>query len=286
MFEPKEPLDSNRPVFARATSVVTLCCNLKCKLCVIGIPYYKKPWHPTLEFINRVTDRLFEIADYEIFEFTGGEPLIRTDFADVLAHALQYESHVSTRFGFQTNGAIPITDRVVDAAKHFGEKVKVIVDDYGPELSPYAEQNYEILQQKGIPSELRQQNEQAQYCDGWVDYLGDGCIGHSDEKARMIFQKCAQPQIMHFCATVTEGMVFPCPVIYTLKARFGEQPAENEYIDLFSKEETVETIREKWKGFYSLKLLNACKRCDGICADSPRFVPAEQAENEDGGKNE
>lgn len=266
----------NKPEFPRTTNVVTLRCNLNCRLCAICSPYYQKPWHPTLDYVNKVTDKLFEIADYKIFDLTGGEPLIRPDLPEILSHMVSYKKQVSCRFGFQSNGSIPVNDDLVYACKMFGTKFKVIMDDYGPELSPYAQENYQILRSHNIPVELRHQYADSQYCDGWVDYIGNGSIEHSDAEAELIFSKCAQPQIMNFCAVAVEGKVFPCPVMYSLEQIYHRIPEPHEYIDLFDNSESISEKRTKWSELYSLRKLTACKNCNGICSDSKRYMPAEQ----------
>lgn len=270
----------NKPTFGRATNVVTLRCNLKCKLCVISSPYYTNPWHPTLEYVNSVTDRLFEIANFDIFDITGGEPLVRSDLPQILEHMARYQEFVTHRFGFQTNGSIPVSNDLVDACKLFGNKFKVIVDNYGESLSPYSHQNYELLKTNGIPVELRHQYSQVQYCDGWVDYIEDGQIFNTQEEAKNIFAKCAQSQIMGFCCVVIEGCVIPCPVMYSLKKRYNFPLPEAEFIDLFDKTQSLEEIRSKWLQIYQLDKLSACTRCSGICADSKRYIPAEQLTKE------
>ena len=267
---------AGRPRFARATNVVTLRCNLKCRLCVISAPYYRQPWHPSLEYVNRVTDRLLAIADYHIFDLTGGEPLLRKGLPQIFDHLLQYKDHVSGRFGFQSNGSLPISDDLIRAIKPFGDKFKIIMDNYGAGLSRYSEENYHKLKENGIPTEWRHQNADRRYCDGWVDYTGGGSVCRSEEEAKKLFARCAQPQIMGFCATVVEGKVLPCPVMYPLKNLYGINWREWEYVDLFDETETVEDKRTKWVGIYRLNMLEACRNCSGICDDSERFVPAEQ----------
>lgn len=270
-----------KPTFVRATNVVTLRCNLNCKLCVISSPYYRSPWHPSLDYVNKVTDKLFEIANYIIYDLTGGEPLIRTDLPQILDHMLQYKDCVSNRFGFQTNGSLPISDDLLYVTKQFGQKFKIIMDDYGNGLSKFAEENYHLLKSNGVPVELRHQYQGNEYCDGWVDYIEDGKISRSPQNAQELFSKCAQPQIMGFCANAVEGQVVPCPVMYSLKKRFNIHPKEHEYIDLFDENESLEEKRAKWKNFYELTMLDACKYCNGICNDSQRFVPAVQLTKEE-----
>ena len=66
--------------YPHAIVIVTLACNLKCQNCILCSPYYKKPFHPSTEFIEETAERAFRLGDYDIFEYMGGEPLLREDF--------------------------------------------------------------------------------------------------------------------------------------------------------------------------------------------------------------
>jgi len=250
-------------------------------LCVICSPYYRQPWHPTTEYINTVTDKLFEIADYQIFEFTGGEPLMRKDFPKILDYTLKYKNSVHNYFGFQTNGAIPVSDDLVYSVKKYGSSIRIIVDNYGTNLSVHSKSNYETLKTAGVQVEIRNQYDGNTFFNGWVDYLGDGNIDNSPEKAKEIFNKCAQPIKFGFCATTIGGIVMPCPIMQPLALLYYAHPPEYEFVDLFDKTETLEQKRIKWEAFYKLNILSACRYCNGMCEDSKRFIPAIQFSREE-----
>lgn len=56
---------------------ITSVCNLKCKRCAPYAPYVKSPKHYSLELLEKILNRSFEIIDYiERFSITGGEPLL------------------------------------------------------------------------------------------------------------------------------------------------------------------------------------------------------------------
>ena len=53
--------------------IVTLACNLKCKNCILCAPYYRKPFHPSLEYIKETAERAFRLGDYRSEERRVGK---------------------------------------------------------------------------------------------------------------------------------------------------------------------------------------------------------------------
>lgn len=264
-----------RPKFPHIVNMVTLACNLRCELCILSVPYYEKPFHPSLDFINSVTDRAFAIADYEIFEFNGGETLLRGDLAEIWRHALNYIDHADV-FKVITNGSLLPEKSLLDVWKDFGKKFYVIIDYYGPKLSPNAEKLSAMLNGAGISHELRDMYTEGRYFGGWVDFRAPEKPLHTRAEAEALYSRCGNAQKLRHCCNIIRGIVMPCHLQFQLHDRGIVKTPKNEYVDLMDDTETIEEKRKTMAGFYELKMLTACMWCPGLDDSVPRHTPAVQ----------
>ncbi len=257
---------------------VTMRCNLKCKLCAAHAPYYTNPWHPSIETLCQQADRFFEIVRYiGHFSLTGGEPLLRNDLGFLVQRLYKYANQIGTLELF-TNGTIIPSADVMDAFKIYPGRVKFVIDNYGPQLSrnakALAQQAKEVLPKAQI--ELRDYHTEDMHCNGWVDWGVGIKEGRSDEDAQKVFNRCSLPQKLEFVSCVNDGVIYPCPQTRRC-IELGYIPLDPcEAVDLFDTSYTDDEIRARITERYSLKVLRACKFCDGQCDDSVRFMPAEQ----------
>ncbi len=264
--------------------VVTLACNLKCKNCILCAPYYKKPFHPTLEQIKETTERAFRLGNYEIFEYNGGEPLLRKDLPEIWAYCRARFYDRADIFKMVTNGALTIADELVEIWKEYGRKIHIIVDDYGPELSPAARENVEKLRRRGISCELRDYTGSGSHHGGWVDFTAPETPYRSPEDAARTYLKCENAQRLKHCCNIINGLLMPCHMQFQLNDRGivdAKSPAfESQCIDLFDDAEAWERKREKMDTFTDpsrLPYLEACRYCSSLSACAPRVKAAEQA---------
>jgi hypothetical protein len=243
------------------------------------IPYFSKPYHPTLEYIKKATDKAFEIGDYEIFEFNGGEPFLRDDLPEIFEHALQYKDNVTDRIKLVTNGTKLPERRLLDVWKKYGDKFFCIVDDYGS-LSPNASAAYEMIKNAGIPCELRDLHSENRHHGGWVDFLVKGRI-NNEEEAKEAFSKCSEAKILKHCCNIIKGVVMPCAVQFQLKYKGIDEPLPHEFIDLFNEDEPLEEKRKKMAGFHTIDYLTSCFYCKGVNSERERYKPGEQMSDEE-----
>lgn len=263
----------------RVSLDVTHKCNLKCKLCAIHAPYFKDPWHPSLEFLTDCIDRIFELAPtLNRLVISGGEPFLRNDLWKILEHCLRYYDNIEQRFEVITNGSILPKQELIEISNKFKERIYFIVDYYGMDLSPKCHEICKILKENGIPYELRDYYDNP-HCGGWVDF-GDFSHKRDLEEAKKLFAKCSFPQQLNLCVKVFDGRVDPCS--QSMHAmRMGRFDALEEYFNLFDDKLSVEEMRKKVESWYTVDNFVACQYCDGMCEDSIRFHPAEQLTEED-----
>lgn len=247
---------------------VSFQCNLKCKLCAEYVPYTKKPYNPTLKELIKQLDELFRLVKYiNKFDITGGEPFLRQDLTGILEYLHRQHASQINVVRVTTNGTMFAPNGFVEAAIKWGKKIYIIVDNYT--VSDKSKAVYHTLKTAGIPCELRNYSTEL-HCDGWVDY-GDLSLKHSEEDAKKLFKKCMVPKLGFFTC-MTNGMIFPCA-----RARLlYEHDISCVGMDLFDLTLTDEEKKVRMQELLGEEVIKACRYCNGLCEDSPRFIPAEQ----------
>lgn len=257
---------------------VTFRCSLKCKLCVNYTPYYKKPYHPTLEHLYQSIDRYFEIVDHVgCFSISGGEPLLRRDLPQIIQKLRQYENRMD-RLEIITNGTIIPLDELIGELKGFEIKLNLMVDDYGPDKSVHALAAYKKFQEiKGANVILRDYHSEDMHCGGWVDHgIRTDSVQKSPEEAKGLFKKCAYPQKLAFCPSIVDGKIYSCSQQRRAIELGLVEAAPSEVFDLFDSSQSDASIKERINALYNTDMLSACAYCNGLCDNSIRCRPAEQ----------
>lgn len=261
-----------------ATILITLMCNLKCKLCSAYSPYYKNSRHPSVEDVKEALKRFFQIVSHvDKFTICGGEPLIYPHLPEVLKFLTQYTSQIGL-LEILTNGTIVPSDELLQGMKCYpANAFRVLVDNYGPDKSRKVLEIGTALTRECICHEIRNYTSENPHCGGWVDF-GDlttrKCVDQAEVEAK--YAKCAYPQKLGFSFAIgPDGRMFACGPSRRCNA-IGVVDDQREYVDLFDSTLTAEEQRQKIQAVLNGKSLKSCAYCNGLCEDSPRFVPAEQ----------
>jgi len=257
---------------------VTLKCNLRCKLCAVYAPYYMNPFHPDVKYLCKCLDRYFEIVDYcQLFSISGGEPLIRKDLPEVVEYIHTYNDKIG-KLEIITNGTVIPSDKLLESLTLFGNKLNLLVDDYGINKSVNAARvvaRFRTIEHAKITH--RDYYSSYAHCGGWVDY---GISINSKKKTRSaskaLFKNCSYPQKLDFCTSMVDGKLYSCTQLRRLIELGVVQPELNEVFDLFDFNYSNDEIRRRISALYNVDCLSACAYCNGICDDSPRYPAAEQ----------
>lgn len=268
-------MDEKSFVLRRTSLTVSLICNLRCKLCAAYAPYASNREFTSIPKLLEYVRNYFKIVDYvEIFTITGGEPLLYKELPELLDALFKF----SDQFGkieIITNGTIVPCIKLLESIKPYKDKfLRFIVDNYGDKSVSKTGEIRELLTEYNIPFEIREYTSENAYCDGWVDFGSLTEMIHTPAEAEDLFKKCAYPEKLGFCFNIIEGYLIPCPPVYR-RWSFG-LANENEYIDLMDNSLSVDQQRRKIMAMFSAAFLKTCAYCNGLCDDSPRFVPAEQ----------
>jgi len=257
----------------RVVLTSTHLCNLKCRLCIQGVPFYKTPYHPSLDELKEEIKSYFELVDsVDIFEISGGEPLLRNDLDLVLEYIFLYNNRIKKEIRITTNANIVPNDNLLSCAKKFGNKMFFLIDDYS--VSKKAKEIAELLSVNNIGHRIRDYNDNLHF-NGWVKFTDFTRI-HTNEESKEIFKKCAFPSKLGFSFEIVGGEMHPCIISKRLMERGIIPLNENEFINLLDKSESIESKIIKLENIYKLNPLTSCAYCSGLCEDSVRFSPAEQ----------
>lgn len=204
---------SNELVMEHATMLVTLLCNLKCKLCSAYAPYYTNEKHPAPDVLEESLKRFFSIVAYvEKFTICGGEPFIYPHLEKVLCFFEKYMDRIKV-LEILTNGTIVPSDVQLERMQNFKrDSFQILIDNYGPQKSKNIAEIDDVLTKANISHTIRNYTEVDPHCGGWVDF-GDLTIKKhlSQKQIEEVYAKCAYPQKLGFSFAIgPDGLMFPC----------------------------------------------------------------------------
>ena len=249
-------------------------CNLKCQLCGVLVPHYDFRPQMLFEEFSDTLSAVFQIVDYVgKVQITGGEPMLHPQLDKFLAECFEYDGQFKELWLF-TNCAVPFRPAVLDVLKAHKAKVMVHCSDYGvrPEI---ASEILRVLEEREIPYKYLKYYGDNQYFDGWVDN-GDFVAHHrSREENEEIFRKCS-----HVCRGgswyVRNGQIHWCGRSIR-GTELGKIPIrEEDYVDIFDINTTIEEKRDKLKKLKAATCISACDYCNGYYGteDKSKRYPA------------
>lgn len=262
--------------FHRISFDITFRCTLRCKLCCAYAPYFSEPVpHYTYSEIIKSMEHFFKIVDYvDIFTIGGGEPFLHESLPEILNFLGAYRGRIG-RLEVITNGTILPQKKLLVKLKE--KKTRVLLDDYGPDLSYKVPEIVSLFDLYKITYEHRYNSntEKGAYCTGWVNLLDFSEEPASYNNAKMLFDKCLQANELR-CHPVINNKIYVCPTYEFLIQKGILVDSKELYIDLKDDTQSIEKQREKTRQFLKIDYLPSCAYCNGFCEDSKRYIPAEQ----------
>ncbi len=259
----------------RVAIVVTLRCNLNCKLCCNLVPHYTKENKPIIPKEDIISDikALFELYE-EItwLQFVGGELFLHPNMGDIIKEALKYSSQFE-KLILMVNGGIMPNANAMEGILQAGEKIQVQISDYGI-LSPKLKELETLLEAHNIDFVTKSFHGDIQHYGGWVDCGGFENRNYTKGELSNVFESCWQRRLENLHCY--KGKLHNC-IRSLFYDDLGEVIApDDEYIDLRSNNKTIAEKRAIADGF-GKHVLNACKYCGGFDSENAqRFPAAEQ----------
>jgi MoaA/NifB/PqqE/SkfB family radical SAM enzyme len=219
---------------------------------------------------------IFDIVDViEKFNINGGEPLLHPQLPEIIDFLSAFISKINM-LEITTNGTVVPSDRLLKSLT-FSNKVDILVDNYGPELSTNITKIVNAFNSANIRHRVRTYYGANVHCGGWVD-LSDLSKKHTIAKdIENTFSRCYLNSKLK-CMPIIDGSMYVCPTYKRCKDLNLISDNPDEYIDILSNSISLSDKKERIRNFYNRKYFTACAYCNGFCDDSPRFAPAEQLE--------
>lgn len=266
---------TNKIHLPRLAIVITTRCNLRCKLCSVGVPTQKEVYHIDWEAFKQELAALFSVVDtVGSLEFAGGEPFLHADLPRMIELFMRYKSRFQ-QWLIVTNGTIQPSDNLIDILKKNKDKGIVHLSDYNiyPERT---QQLVQLLNEIGYRYRVDTYYGDEQYQDGWVDPGAMGARGRSEEELRYVFSHCGIVK-NGGCWRLYRGKVHLC----TRSTRCTDAGFDfpQDYVDLLDTATSAEEKAEQLLSLLSTSYISACDYCNGDLGTmdkSKRFPAAEQ----------
>lgn len=254
---------------------ITTYCNLKCKHCLAFIPYYDKKFIMSIGEAEKILSAYFQVVDsVEHFTVTGGEPLLNKDCAQILEEGYKYENQITGSVDFVTNGTMEIPDDIISVLAKHRDKTKVVLSNYGENLSKKINIIEETLKQNGIPYRVSKFYGNDLYYDGWIDFSNHDLKWKTIEERDQNAQKCVHRVGKYF--VINDGELHCCSRSYW-RIRQGIIPKiKGEYVPLMDDTISIEEKRQDLIEMFNKKSSTSCAYCVGLCNGVPRVKPAQQ----------
>ena len=258
----------------RMSIVPTFVCTLRCRLCSNHMPAFQNPPQASVEELKADVDALFGLFDHiEWLQFVGGEIFTHKHLDEVFAYCRKYDSQFD-RLIIETNATILPTEAEWDSLLSYGEKLKVMISDYG-ELSRARDRFVEVCEAHSIEYVLKRYygGLEGQHFGGWIDNTACRDLLEPDDYVTRQAAQCAQVRLenMH----VFRGKLHRCSNSLFLSELGVCVPNLGDYVDLHDRT-TPEEKRQIIRRFYSYPR-KSCHYCTWKSGDSAqRFGAAEQ----------
>ena len=256
---------------------ITTYCNLKCKHCIAFIPYYKNKSSMTIETAKKILENYFKIVDtVEHFTITGGEPLLNKDVGLILKEVYQYQTQIKESIDFVTNGTIEIPKEVLDLFELHKENTKVILSNYGEELSVKINSIEKELKKRDITYRISKFYGDDLYYDGWIDFTDHSLKWKTLEERDCNAQKCIHRLGKYF--VINDGELHCCSRSHWRIRNHIIPKVRGEYVPLLDESFSIEEKRQDLLAMLEKKSFSSCAHCVGLRNDVERVRPAQQLE--------
>lgn len=254
---------------------ITTFCNLKCKHCLAFIPYYKDPRNLPLAEAKKILNMYFSVIDkVGHFTITGGEPLLNPELKSILQETFKYLGQIETSVDLVTNGTMEIPDEILDLFECNKEKTKIILSNYGENLSTNMNRNEEKLISRKINYRVSKFYGDSLYYDGWIDFSDHSLKWEKECDRDKNAQGCLHRTGKYF--VINDGELHCCSRSFW-RMKNGIIPKTiGEYVPLTDDNISIDEKRALLLEMYEKRSSTSCAYCVGFRNDIPREYPAQQ----------
>lgn len=258
---------------ANLTVLSTSCCTLKCKLCATYSSTNPKPRHYNCDEMVKGVKRFFDcMKEVRLFTISGGEPFLHPKINEFIKACQEYTNFME-KFEIITNGTIVPNDDVLKTLSEI-DKVDIMIDDYGPELSNNVDKLIVKFNEYGIKHRRRKYYGEDAHLGGWLDISDFSYKNRTENENDEIFHKCMYSNVFDHHYFLIDGQMFMCYVNHKLLCEMNEK--ENERVDILNEDLSKGEIKNQLINLRNKNHMSVCEYCSGFINDGVRFTPAEQ----------
>jgi hypothetical protein len=256
---------------ANLTVLTTSCCTLNCKLCATYVPLVKKHHHYDTQKMMSGIHKFFEaMGEVRLFTLSGGEPFLNPDIDKIILCGFSHINQIE-KFEIITNGTV-VPGKVVLELLQKSDKVDLMIDNYGDQLSDKVLELTGVLSEYGIKYRVRNYTNVDPHMGGWLN-TSDFTEKHRDkEDIYDTYHRCMYSNTFKDHYFLINGTFHMCYVNFQLLDFI--EAKEGEYVD-FSQLSTQE-MKEQLSNLRNRKCLSACENCNGYIEEGKRYMPAQQ----------
>lgn len=253
----------NKIFVEQLSLMVTTYCTLKCKDCIISMPYQKEKRHVPLSELKKDVELFFSKVDFvRYFGPGGGEIFLYPNLDQFLEYVLSRFSKQIGEVLLISNATVLPNEKVLRVIKKYNLAIRISNYENVRGWLEKRKKFVSLCEDNGVA--FREQKEEY-----WLD------MGWNSEKKNakltyQLFEQCEMP-----CREFSNGIEYYC-----LHGHFAEMAKgihEDQGLD-FTKEETdKKMILEYNMGYLKKGFLNSCIRCNGYFGVNNKRIPvAEQ----------
>ncbi|TCL59372.1 ribosomal protein S18 acetylase RimI-like enzyme [Kineothrix alysoides] len=266
------PIDSQIKLLSTSL-MVTERCTLRCKLCLSYAPYYASPKVMKKEKAERVLREYFNIiGTVDKFAITGGEPLTNPDIIPILKIIFSYKKQIEKEVIFITNGTIKMKQELIELFENNKDKIKIIINNYGNDLSTKAQELYKDLCNSNLGDNTILYTEGNRY--GWIDCRDHSLKHETQEERDKQGMKCEFQKNKKYIISA-EGGLYSCTRSYYRMVTEIIPHNKQEYIDLL-EDISSEDKKKALMHMLGQKSSTSCAYCEGLSENTPKYPAAEQ----------
>lgn len=246
------------------TQMVTTYCSLKCKNCMMSIPYLIQKEHMDLEKLKQDADLLFEKVDFiKYYGPGGGEIFLYPHLEEFLRYIIKnYSTQIGTIL-LITNATVLPNDSLMEFISENNLEIRISSYENICGWKEIKDKFVAMCKEKGI------------YCyeqkaDFWIDMGWNQKQQKKDPEE--LFLECGMP-----CREFSNGIEYYCMHgHYANKAR-DICNEDKEGLDFTEKSTDKKVILEYNLGFSEKGYLDICGNCNGYFGTNSKKIPvAEQ----------
>lgn len=258
--------------------IISLRCNLRCKLCLVYSPYYKNPQDFPLKEVIKSIDTFFSLVDTcGTLNIQGGEPLLHKDLPAIINRTVAYKKQIG-KILLTTNGTILPSTSLIQSLKQNRDYVQINISDYGPNLSKKVTELIEMLKKAEITYRVISYHGDDVHFGGWLDFTDHTYKHHTEEELIRNAEACGYRNGGNLAIRLGE-LYFCTRVARRIELGIIEKN-ELSYIDMYSTK-SFEEKRKNIRNILEAQYTPACAYCVGKRSHAKHYPAAVQLTKED-----